>query len=344
MGVCNVEIKSVMNDAKNIFEDYGIFIAIGAVVLFVVMLITKNNGSDTTFVSPTSYASYPDASENANVIIDSINKTIEYEHDETEELIKSNFKTNEEYIEAGLNAQNAMLQMNYNSVMGTLGYMQESSDNSFRNLENNIANVNNNVTSSFNSITSGIENLRQQSANDNAEMRALWSEAHNQLETVNKNLIAGFDNVNNGIESVNKNLIVGFDNMNNGINSVNRGIASIQKDVADATKANVNAMNTLTNAVNASGQKAVGVATTTNSTSAISNTSTAKSSTAKSSTAKSSTAKSSTAKSSTAKSSTAKSSTANSGNATKSTSATSAIKKAIGTGSSIGSGVFSLLK
>lgn len=73
-------VENTMEDIKSVIGDKGFMIFLGCALIFGLYNLFKDNGSSSNdrLVPVTSISSYPDAVTNANVIIDSLNNSIDY--------------------------------------------------------------------------------------------------------------------------------------------------------------------------------------------------------------------------------------------------------------------------
>lgn len=105
------EIKEVFEDIKDTVGDKWYFIFIIAVGFFFIYNLKGNKSSDTTesLTPVTSVSSFPDSVTNANVIIDTIQNSIDYSEGVIVEKIEAlddnvniNFEATNDYINKGL--------------------------------------------------------------------------------------------------------------------------------------------------------------------------------------------------------------------------------------------------
>lgn len=172
-------IKEVIEDVKDSVGDNGfMWIIVGIGALFVISLL-KDSGTGTTYTAPTSYASYPDAVTNANVIIDSLQNNIEYSEQnikeyiddgltETNANINSQFEYINDYMNEGFAKQEELSNKIYDSTMNGFGEMNQQ-----------IVSVGNSVSSSFSSMSSTIGALQSQ-------LDSVQSDVEKVNSTVNK--------------------------------------------------------------------------------------------------------------------------------------------------------------
>ena len=136
-----MEIEEVLQDVKKATGDKGFFI-LGAVVvgIFIYNLTRKDtSATDSELVPPTGYVGYPSVENNANVILDSIEKSIDYAQGEIQGSIKDsqeemksylneNFSATNDYINKGLEKQKDLLNINHSQLTGQLNDMNTKID------------------------------------------------------------------------------------------------------------------------------------------------------------------------------------------------------------------------
>ena len=125
-----MEIKEVGEKISSSFKNgKGLWIVGGVFVgLFVISLISQSGNDDGGTTENISlqgaYASYPDAVTNANVIIDSLQQSIDFQTEEMNE----NFKATNDYINEGLNAMAELEKINHGETMETLDNLSDKID------------------------------------------------------------------------------------------------------------------------------------------------------------------------------------------------------------------------
>ena len=110
------EIKEVFDDIKDGLGDKGFLIFIGACVLLFIFNYSKQTNSD--LVPVTGATHYPDVGENANVVISTLQDSIQYSEDEMKEYMYLNFEATNNFIEDGLEAQNKLMEESFEQVHG----------------------------------------------------------------------------------------------------------------------------------------------------------------------------------------------------------------------------------
>ena len=126
------EIQEVFDDLKDGLGKKGFLIFIAVAVIFGLYNLFKGSGSsDGDLVPVTSVTSYPDAVTNANVIIDSIQNSIDYSEgvileniqglgSTIDTTLQENFQATNDYINAGLNSQEKLFNENMDEIHGIL--------------------------------------------------------------------------------------------------------------------------------------------------------------------------------------------------------------------------------
>ena len=139
-----MEIKEVFDDVKDTIGSNGLIIlAVICGGIFIYNLTKSDGGNEQSVYVPTAYASYPDATTNANVIIDTLQNSIDYSQQATAENIQGmegnltefltdNFEATNNYIQEGLDSQNQLMLENFENVLSGV----DGVSNSISNLQN----------------------------------------------------------------------------------------------------------------------------------------------------------------------------------------------------------------
>ena len=152
----------IVEDVKDFVGDKGFYLLLaGAGVLFMISLAKQNSyDNDTTLVSATGYTSYPDAETNADVIISTLQDSIEY----SEKNITDNSNTNKSEIMGALSDMTTGI----TDQFGELGTRIEDSGNDLMDyLDNNFTATNDYInqglqaTDRINQTLSGIQSDMQ---------------------------------------------------------------------------------------------------------------------------------------------------------------------------------------
>lgn len=102
------EIREVIGDIKKSTGNKGfslILLILVGMFLFMLFKQSSGSGSNSTYIVPSGYTSYPDAVTNANVITDEINRNTDYNTSIILEELGDNFNTTNDYINKGLTNQ-----------------------------------------------------------------------------------------------------------------------------------------------------------------------------------------------------------------------------------------------
>ena len=161
-------IKEVFDDVKDSVGDNGfMYLGIGFVALFVIMLLKdSSSGSDSGYSVATSYASYPDAVTNANVIIDSLQNSIDYSEKEIKDYIDENMEYTNNYMQEGFAKQEELSNKIYDSTMESVAGLQSqikdvnTNVNTLKNTTNQIATNVANLNSTTNKIASTVSSIK----------------------------------------------------------------------------------------------------------------------------------------------------------------------------------------
>ena len=181
------EIKEVLNDIKDTVGDKGFIILIAAAAaIFIYNLTKQESPSDEALTTVTHVASYPDAVTNANVIIDTLQNSIDYSEqtlsgeiqglgDDLSEYLQDNFEATNDYINDGLQSQEQLLRENFDDIQGGLTGLQ----NSVENVQNSVENVTEKVDTVYEKVDNSAEvaTLKNQVAN----LTAANTQLNNQL-------------------------------------------------------------------------------------------------------------------------------------------------------------------
>lgn len=139
------EIREVIDDVKSKVGDKGfLLIVIGLLAIFLFMLWKQSgdDGSNSTYIVPTGYTSYPDAVTNANVIIDEVNRNTDYDTRLLMDLLEGNQESNNEQF----GVIGDLINDNFES---TNNYMKDG----FENIQNGISGIQSDVDNMQTDIT-----------------------------------------------------------------------------------------------------------------------------------------------------------------------------------------------
>lgn len=129
-------VAETFDDIRDSIGDKGFYIFIALAAAFGLYNLAKGSQANSAELTPvTSVSSYPDAVTNANVIIDTLQKSIDYSEGEIkeeiqglgsglDELINLNFEATNDYINRGFESQEKLLNENFDTINGGLEDMQ----------------------------------------------------------------------------------------------------------------------------------------------------------------------------------------------------------------------------
>ena len=117
------EIKEVFEDIKDGLGDKGFLIFIGACVLLFIFNYSKQSNGE--LVAVTGATHYPEVGENANVVISTLQDSIQYSEDEMKEYMYSNFEATNNFIDSGLASQNKLMEESFNEIHGGIDDLKQ---------------------------------------------------------------------------------------------------------------------------------------------------------------------------------------------------------------------------
>ena len=177
------EIVEVFDDIKKHIGDKGFYLLVGAAAIFGIYNLAKGSSGDSADMASTrvvtSVSSYPDAVTNANVIIDTIQNSIDYSQnqiqdsiqgteDELKDVLDKNFEATNDYINKGFESQKEILDTNFDEINGSLSDIKDSQVD----IKESISDMQSSMNSGFSSLKGSI------------------SSVGNKVDTVNKNVTA----------------------------------------------------------------------------------------------------------------------------------------------------------
>ena len=174
------EVMEVVEDVKNKLGDKGFLILIGGIVLVFLYNLSKSSStSDTT--STMVYASYPDSTTNADVIISTLQDNIEYAQNEvldaiteTNKNISYGFEETNGYISSGI-ASNAELSNKIDAVSGAIS--------------SKIDTVSGAISSGFSGVNSAISSVSANIDAQNVTLSAIQSKVEQSNTTSTATLV-----------------------------------------------------------------------------------------------------------------------------------------------------------
>lgn len=135
------EIVEVFDDIKKGLGDKGFYLLMGAAAIFGIYNLAKGSSETSEDMASTrvvtSVSSYPDAVTNANVIIDSIQNSIDYSEgqiidaiqaadDGMKDYLEENFTATNDYINKGFESQTDLLEKNFDELNGSITDVAET--------------------------------------------------------------------------------------------------------------------------------------------------------------------------------------------------------------------------
>lgn len=183
------KIQEVIEDFKESVGDNGfMYIIVGFGALFAISLL-KDSGNSSSYTVPTSYASYPDAVTNANVIIDTLQENIEYSEQnikdyvndqitDTNTNVNTQFDYLNNYMQEGLAKQEELSNKIYDTTVNGFGEIS----NQIVDVNSNIDNLTGVVNSGFSSVQSAISSV-QSSINN---VQSSVDKVNSTVNTINK--------------------------------------------------------------------------------------------------------------------------------------------------------------
>lgn len=190
------QIEEVIDDIKDGLGDKGFLIFIICAVAFgLYNLLKKDDTSSGELVTVTSVSSYPDAVTNANVIIDTLQNSIDYSQQSIQEDIQGwgeelqgymsdNFEATNDYINSGLDSQSKLLEENFDSIFGDLDNLQ----NSQKSINSNITNLSGKVSglqTNVNSLSGKVSGLQTNVNSLSGNVNTLKNAVSNMKQSYN---------------------------------------------------------------------------------------------------------------------------------------------------------------
>lgn len=127
-----MEIKEVVESVKKTVGNKGFLILAGCLLMFGIYNYVRQSKEERAeavqLETPVGYTSYPDAVTNANVIISTLQDSLEYDQiedmerfDALEEMLSDNFGATNDYINEGFESMKELNKINHDEIMGSLG-------------------------------------------------------------------------------------------------------------------------------------------------------------------------------------------------------------------------------
>ena len=181
-------IEEVIDDVTEVVKDNKGLVIGGVAVIVLIVLLTKNNGSNTDneeYQLATSYSSYPDAVTNANTIIDSLQGSIDASDLDMKEFMSDNFTVAKDYMSEGLEKvieNNNKLQdttiQSTDTIRNDIGAVSTKVDNvqnyltttvtpKVDTVQKTVSTVNNTVNTVKNTVTNTAKSVKKVESNTN---------------------------------------------------------------------------------------------------------------------------------------------------------------------------------
>ena len=187
-------IEEVIDDVTEVVKDNKGLVIGGVAVIVLIVLLTKNKGSDTDSEElqlATSYSSYPDAVTNANTIIDSLQGSIDASDLDIKEFMTDNFTVAKDYMSEGLDKvieNNNKLQdttiQSTDTIRNDIGSVSTKVDNvqnyltttvtpKVDTVQKTVSTVNNTVNTVKNTVTNTAKSVKKVESNTNKIKKAV---------------------------------------------------------------------------------------------------------------------------------------------------------------------------
>lgn len=175
------EIQEVFDDIKSTIGDKGFLILMGCAVAFGLYNLLKGSegSSGSEVVTVQSVASYPDSVTNADVIISTLQDSIEYSEyeikeeiqglgTELNEYLEQNFEATNDFINTGFESQEILMNQNFGEILGGIDGLEKD----YSSLKSNVDTIKkqlNNKTVSTNTSTSKPKNNTSKTPNTSTQ-------------------------------------------------------------------------------------------------------------------------------------------------------------------------------
>lgn len=181
------EVKDFFGDVKDTVGDKGFLILIvGVIAFFVYNLLKSDNASGDVYYNPSGVVSYPDVGKNADVVIDSVNNTIESYYNEMLNVMDETKQT----ISGGTTSIMGALSDTESNIMdgisdsteNIMGGIKDAEHNVIDNMVNTKDEIVNDMGVGFDSVHLGFEKVENYINESMAKVEDLSSKVDN-LET-----------------------------------------------------------------------------------------------------------------------------------------------------------------
>lgn len=187
-------IEEVIDDVTEVVKDNKGLVIGGVAVIVLIVLLTKNNSTNTDSEElqlATSYSSYPDAVTNANTIIDSLQGSIDASDLDMKEFMNDNFTVAKDYMSEGLEKviennnkiQDTTIQSS-DTIRNDIGAVSTKVDNvqnyltttvtpKVDTVQKTVSTVNNTVNTVKNTVTNTAKSVKKVESNTNKIKKAV---------------------------------------------------------------------------------------------------------------------------------------------------------------------------
>ena len=196
MEILEVFEDSLQDVKKSVGKEGFLLLILGVVAIFVIVLMSQSKNEESNVVVASGITSYPDVVTNADVIISTLQNSIEYSQDEimeetrglfadSSELISGNFDATNNYINEGFEKQKELADKNHNETMDAM-------ENMYTFIGSETQKINENIAQS----TQGIhEHMELENDETNRHIDALADEMknqfHHQVDTLKGTIVRG---------------------------------------------------------------------------------------------------------------------------------------------------------
>jgi len=168
------KIEAFFEEVKDKVGDKGFIVLIGVTVIFFLYNLVKGSGSSDDDLTPvTMVSSYPDAVTNANVIIDTLQSSIEYSEGIILDHITDTSEATNDYINQGLESQNKLMQESFDELKGSITDIITDHDTTVNSSLGSIQTSQTQIQESVNEIKNDLNNNTIKNTVTNAVNEAL---------------------------------------------------------------------------------------------------------------------------------------------------------------------------
>ena len=154
-------IEEVGKKVKNMGNGKGLWIIGGGfVVLFLISLASQSSSKDAELEENVkltgAYASYPDVATNADVVISTLQDSLDFQTEELSELMQGNFDATNDYIKEGIETNTAIAQITHADIMQGIDDLSAQSKEQTSQIMNHVSNESSSIRGSIGSAQSSI--------------------------------------------------------------------------------------------------------------------------------------------------------------------------------------------